>query len=266
MAKDRSVESPAPVAADNPKGKLLEFCARARCAPTFDHLVSGSMHGASVALVVDGEELHSGVHWATERTLAEQRAASALLSQLAALEDEGDAGEWVSEGEAAELRASNPKGRLLEHCVRAAMPAPSFDVRPVVTLDGPGFEATAHLVVGEDEIWGDVRRASTAKAAEQATAASLLARLPGVAAAEPVKVTAIEPVSVLNELRQKNAIRDYAFAVQRIEGPPHAPVFRLAGFSVRADGSGVEVRDVEAASKKEGERRAAVQLLDKLRS
>lgn len=71
---------------------------------------------------------------------------------------------------------------------------------------------------------------------------------------------------MLNEMRQRNELRELAFVVERIEGPPHASVFVMAGFAVRADGSGVDVRGVEGSTKKEGEKLAATRLLAKLRT
>jgi hypothetical protein len=198
---------------------------------------------------------------------SEQRAAAALLAQLAATEDEDDAGEWVSDDEAAHLRTRNPKGQLFEHCARAHLPSTHVEVRPIVTPRGPGFEATAHLPMENDDLWGDVRRAATAKLAEQAAAASLLARLhasASPASPEPAPIAATEPRSVLNEMRQKNAICDYGFVPERIEGPPHAPVFHMGAFALSPEGARVEVRGVPAPSKKEGERRAAAELLEKL--
>jgi dsRNA-specific ribonuclease len=253
----------------NPKGCLLEFCARARSEPPEIAVErTATLSGAAMTLTVGGRTFESGMHWAAERMTAEQLAARALLEALAQTEDDAEPGEWVTEEDEGRLRRENPKGALLERCIRLRL-TPRFEVRPVVTPEGAGFEASAFVerADGED-VWSALRRACQAKTAEQAAAESLLHRLteeaPGSPALVPSEVTSREPRSVLNELRQRGELMDYGFTLERVEGPPHAPVFHMKGFVERMGGARVEIAGVEAASKKEGERLVAQQLLQRL--
>jgi dsRNA-specific ribonuclease len=254
---------------ENPKGKLLEFCARAKCGPPAIEAVHGNtLSGARMTLTVEGQAFDSDMHWAPERIVAEQLAARALLQALAQTED-ADPVAWVDEESAAGLRQTNPKGALLEICVRLGM-TPRFEVRPVVTAQGAGFEAGVFVERAEgEELWGDLRRAREAKIAEQATAASLLELLWKVDEDRPREpahsVTGLEPRSALNEMQQRGTLRAYGFALERVEGPPHAPVFFMNGFVELRIGDRIEVTSIEAPSKKEAERRAAAQLLERLR-
>ena len=170
----------------NPKGRLLEFCARARCEPPEIEIERGTtLSGARMTLMVEGQAFESGMHWSADRMLAEQMAARALLDALARTEDEAEPGEWVPDTEEERLRRENPKGVLLERCARLRL-TPRFEVRPVVTVEGPGFEASAFIErPGGEEMWGDLRRARQAKTAEQAAAATLLVRLEEETALSP---------------------------------------------------------------------------------
>jgi hypothetical protein len=153
----------------NPKGRLLEFCARARCEPPEIEIERGTtLSGARMTLTVEGQVFESGMHWAADRMTAEQLAARALLEALARTEDEAEPGEWVPDDDEPRLRRENPKGALLERCARLRL-TPRFEVRPVVTTKGPGFEASAFVERADgEEVWGDLRRARQAKTAEQA--------------------------------------------------------------------------------------------------
>ncbi len=251
----------------NPKGRLLEFCARARCEPPEIAIERGTtLSGARMTLTVEGQAFESGMHWAADRMTAEQMAARALLDALARTEDEAEPREWVPDDDEPRLRRENPKGALLERCARLRL-TPRFEVRPVVTTEGPGFEASAFIERADgEEVWGDLRRARQAKTAEQAAAASLLLRLDEEAAlsSAPASVTVREPRAVLNELRQNGVLRDYGFVVEGFDGPSHAPVFHMSGFVELATGERLEVHSVDAGSKKDGERRVAERLLARL--
>jgi hypothetical protein len=251
----------------NPKGKLLEFCARARCGPPVVEVERGvAVFAARMTLSLDGRGFDSGRHWAGVWMMAEQLAARALLEAIAHTEEDAESEEWVAEEEETRLRQENPKGTLLERCARLRL-TPRLEVRPIVTREGAGFEASAFVEAAGDEVWSDLRRARQAKTAEQAAAASLLLRLDQPIAPSPTRSLSAEPPEprgVLNELWQRGQVRDYGFALERIAGPPHAPIFYMAGFAERRTGERVEVTGVEAMSKKEGERRVAERLLAQL--
>ncbi len=250
-------------ALENPKGKLLEFCARAKVLPpTIAVERSGDRWGVTMTLVVHGRTLESVMQWAHARASAERLAAGDLLAKLANT-SEGEPDEVVGEDEEAALRLANPKGKLIERCV-ALRVAPVFDVHPVLTGDGSGFEASVGVTLPNgDELWSEIRRARTAKAAEQAAAASLLPQVPAAA-----KAALLAPMpsltdarSALNELRMRGGLRDYGFLLERVEGPPHAPVFFVKAFALGTNGDRPEVPAVTASSKKEAERLAAERLL-----
>jgi dsRNA-specific ribonuclease len=253
-------------AIENPKGKLLEFCARAKVLPpTIAVERSGERWGVAMTLVVHGRTLESKMHWAHARASAEQLAAGDLLAELART-SEGEPSEVVAADEETALRLANPKGKLLERCVVLRV-APVFDVHPVLTGDGNGFEASVGVTLPNgDELWSDIRRARTAKAAEQAAAASLLPQVLAATTA-PLPVQPPSPAdarSALNELRMRGALSDYGFVLERVDGPPHAPVFCVRAFALDPDGARVEVPAATASTKKEAERLVAERLLAKL--
>jgi dsRNA-specific ribonuclease len=254
-------------AIDNPKGKLLEFCARAKVLPpTLAVEQRADRWGVALTLVVHGRTLETRMHWALARSRAEQLAAKALLEELAMASEE-EPYELVSEEEEAALRLENPKGKLLERCVVLRL-APVFDVQPVLTSEGNAFEASANITLSNgEELWSDLRRARSAKAAEQAAAASLLPQVLAATASAtspPSPATSMDARSALNELRMRGGLRDYGFVLERMDGPPHAPVFFVKAFALRASGARVEGPSVSAASKKEAERLAAERLFAEL--
>jgi dsRNA-specific ribonuclease len=255
---------------ENPKGKLLEFCARAKALPpTIVVERSGERWGVALTLVMHDRTLESAMHWAHTRVSAEQLAARELLGEFA-LTSEAKPGELVADDEEAALRLQNPKGKLLERCVGLRV-TPVFDVRPVLTSEGNGFEASVTVLLPSgEELWSDIRRARSAKAAEQAAAASLLPQVITAVAAAPSPAVSpplssgTDARSALNELRMRGELRDYGFVLERQDGPPHAPVFFVKAFALHPNGERVEGPSVTAASKKEAERLAAERLFQEL--
>ncbi len=254
---------------DNPKGRLFEFCQRTkRGRPKLTLSKDGELHGVAMHLRVDGRLLESALKWATTRRVAEQLAARALLDVLASGEEESEPDEELTADDEARVTRANAKGKLLERCVVLRL-SPVFDVRPLVTAGGARFEASAHVVLGDGrEVWSALRRGPTAKGAEHAVAELLLGELEAAradAAAEddddaPPEVGG-DPRMILNELRQKGRLRDFGFALVRTEGPPHAPMFHIAGHIERNDGERLKAAPVAAPSKKMGERLIALRLV-----
>ncbi len=249
---------------ENPKGRLFEFCQRTKCGrPKLTLTKKGEAHGVEMHLRLEGRALASGMQWATTRMLAEQLAARALLAALATREDVGEEDEELTSEEEATLARQNPKGRLLEQCVARRL-TPVFEVRPIVTTQGPRFEGSAHVVLEDDqEVWSALRRGPSAKLVEQAVAKSLLAELDGAteSADEELPEVGAHPRSVLNELHQKGQLRAFGFEVVRTEGPPHAPMFHTEGYAERSNGERVTAAPVVSPSKKMGERLVALKLL-----
>jgi len=253
----------------NAKGKLFEYCARARLPPPATSVEQGGAQwGVTMRLALPGRCLESERRWPSALGAAEQLAAPDLLEQLAR-ESEAEPDELVSAVEEAELRRDNPKGKLLERCAALRL-TPVFDVRAVLSGNASAYEASVVVTLpGGEELFGELRCARNAKTAEQATAASHLGRLdesPRGAAAEDPPRPAEDARSRLNELRLGGVLRDYGPPVEHVEGPAHAPVFHVKGFAVRRTGERVEIGAILGASKKEAEKLAAAALLTELRS
>ncbi len=252
----------------NPKGRLFEFCQRTkRGRPKLTLSKDGELHGVAMHLRVDGRVLGSGVHWATTRRVAEQLAARALLEVMASGEEESEPDEELTAEDEARVTRANAKGKLLERCVVLRL-SPVFDVRPLVTAGGARFEASAHIVLEDGrEVWSPLRRGPTAKGAEHAVAELLLVELEAARAEAPDEdddappEVGGDPRMILNELRQKGRLRDFGFALVRTEGPPHAPMFHIAGHIERNDGERLKAAPVAAPSKKMGERLIALRLV-----
>lgn len=254
---------------DNPKGRLLEFCQRTkRGRPKLTLAKDGELHGVAMHLRVDGRVLGSGVHWSKKRMVAEQRAARALLDAMALSEEESEPGEELTTENEARVTRANAKGKLLERCVVLRL-SPVFDVRPLVTGTSSRFEASAHVVLSDGrEVWSPLRRGPTAKGTEHAVAELLLGELEAARAEasdeddeDAIPEVGDDPRMILNELRQKGRLRDFGFALVRTEGPPHAPMFHMAGHIERNDGERLKAAPVAAPSKKMGERLIALRLV-----
>ena len=213
---------------ENPKGKLLEFCARARAlAPTIAIERSGDQVGRgddARGLRPDaGERDALGAH-ARERRAGRRRE---LLAELAT-RSEPEPGELVTQDEEAALRLANPKGKLLERCVLLRV-APVFDVHPVLTGDGNGFEASVNVTLSTgDEPQSDVRLRSLRKGGRASRRGIPPSSDPrdedGVAVADTTFGCGGCARRAQRDAHARG-LRDYGFVMERIDGPPHAPIF-----------------------------------------
>jgi Cft2 family RNA processing exonuclease/dsRNA-specific ribonuclease len=255
--------------AQNPKGQLLDLCARRKLPPPKLEARAergGLIFTAELRLrLSSSEELASGFVRATSRKLAEQLAARALLERLSArgeLQAAVDAPEVTASEEEA-LKAQNPKGHLLEICAKKKWPPPVFAIQA-----GPnGFVGDACMAVGRALAAStSKRRAPSVKLLEQALAAELLgmvgARLETRELA-PTATTLVgpDPRSQLNEMRQAQRLGGFGFELVERRGPPHAPVFVYRGWVVDARGVRHETDALEGASKRDGELAVARALL-----
>jgi dsRNA-specific ribonuclease len=270
--------------ADNFKGRLYELCMKLRCArPETAFSTEGAYHVASMRLELDGQALDSGPHRAATRKAAEQLAAARMLAIVEERTRPADHTP-VDEQRAAQLRAANPKGRLLERCAAGKAEAPAFESRPV---DG-GYVARVSLGLdGSRTVSSGWHAAGSLRLAEQAAADELLASLDGAGdgagsapdapVASPVASPAAVPDGapapppsaaagrdarmVLNEMRQVGLLRDFGYALRGREGPSHQPVFTVAAWAVDPEGARIEGPDCDAPSRKAAERAAAEGLL-----
>jgi len=247
--------------AENPKGALLELCARRRIdAPRVKHTTAANVHSVELVLEGPGGGVTSGAHSGASRVVAEQLAARALLARLS----EGAAeARVVDDAREVALRQQNPKGRLLELASRMRVGAPSFRVEAGVG----GFVATATVARGDGTSHASgAWRARQAKTAEQAAAAELLEALgaqdtAGEAAVEGAAPTLRDPRMQLNEMRQLGLVAAYGFEVVAQRGASHAPIFEMRGFVRLGDGETFLTGSVEARTRKEGEVTLASPLL-----
>lgn len=254
---------------ENPKGRLLELLMRATApAPEIIAAARGKRHAVQMAVVLGGERILSAHHEASTLKVAEQLAARELLERLAVTTSAPDA---ISvDGRADELKAANPKGRLLEACARARLPVPTFEPRPVPG----GFVVIARLEGLESRAY----QAAQLKVAEQAAAEEILGRFLAAPPASPAAAlpspptrspgpalpagaTAADPRMRLNELRQIGAIGGFGYEVVGQIGPPHAPKFLMRGWWQPAGSAERHhTETVEVASKKAGELEAAIRI------
>jgi Cft2 family RNA processing exonuclease/dsRNA-specific ribonuclease len=254
----------------NPKGRLLEFCARMRIGPPETETEpEGAFFRANMSLSYQGETVASGPQRAASKKAAEQLAAQALLELVT--ERVIVAGVIpVNEEDLARLQSTNPKGRLLELCAKRKCPPPQFEQH----ANPGGYQVRAVLPQsGEQQSCSAWYLAATLKAVEQAAAEELLKSLPDLPASPQAAVASIEPepkgigaeaAMVLNELKQVGVLKSFGYDVVDQLGPSHQPVFSVIAWSTTTDGQTWRAAPVQASSKKSAQRAAAAALLDLL--
>ncbi len=261
----------------NPKGRLLEYCMRMRLDPPVSTIhTHGAFHEAHMTLSHHGTVLDSGPCRAAGKKTAEQLAARALLA-LVAQENASPDTLHVTDDEALQLQAANPKGRLLEWCARTRTPPPCFeqDVSPA------GYRVRAVLTLAPSgQLATDWYSATKLKSAEQAAAQALLRQVSErVPEQVPEQVRAPEQVNVapaatsadgpnaamiLNELIQAGILVAMGYEVLDQSGPSHAPTFLTVAWAELQEGTTLRTEPIAAPSKKSGQRLAASQLLELL--
>jgi Cft2 family RNA processing exonuclease/dsRNA-specific ribonuclease len=157
------------------------------------------------------------------------------------------------------LKAENPKGRLLELCMRRRLEAP----RKLETRQDGLYVAEWQVEAGGRRVSGGIHRASSAKLAEQLAARALLEELEreaGAEGAEPV------PEARLDALRRDNPKgRLIELCMQRRLGAPEIRAEAVpGGFHARAAFGGHKSRLWRAARQKDAEQAAAAELLEML--
>jgi dsRNA-specific ribonuclease len=249
---------------ENPKGRLLELCMRERLpAPVTTFAVEGALHVAVTTVAMPDGEISSGPQRAPVKRTAEQLAAKAILDE-AGRRSAAVSFEDADEREA-ELKAQNPKGKLLERRVGERRSAPTFESRAVAG----GYLVRAHLEDGGGNLAGGWYRARSLKIAEHAAAESVLALLEGHCAT-PVEdksvkpgeqMSSVEPRMLLNEFSQVGEIAAFGYRLVAQGGPSHQPVFTVAAWADLPEGERIEGSAAQAASKKAAERAAASALV-----
>ena len=263
--------------AENPKGKLLEWCMRRRLdSPTLRE--STEADGGFVMeleLEVEGERISSGPHRASAKKVAEQLAARALLESLSRQEQTVEA-IGVSESQQRSLEQQNPKGRLLEFCAQRQLSPPHFETEAVV--EGYRCGVTVKLP-GGPSLHTKLFLATRAKVAEQAAAAALYDQLltweqdrpdePPVAVEHQAEASAAVQTSPdatpqrpdarvqLNQWRQQQYLVDFGYELIDHHGPSHQPVFVMTAWAELPGGDKRITDQVTAGSKKEAQLAAA---------
>ncbi len=260
----------------NPKGRLLEFCARTRIdTPVTDVQEEGAFYEANMSLQHGGKTLKSGPSRAASKKTAEQMAAQALLDMVAQNDDANEVAH-VTDDDAARLQSTNPKGRLLEWCAKRKTSPPRFEqdaspegyrIRAVLSLDDREDMATSWHV------------SPKLKIAEQAAAEAILQKLPEKPPAEvqpaaPASQTLAEPAPeppsgrnsamILNELTQAGLLQAIGHEMLDQTGPSHQPTFTVVGWATTPDGRTLRTEPTNASSKKSAQRTAADRLLELL--
>lgn len=254
---------------DNPKGKLLEWCARRRVeAPLARFWQEGPRWLAELQLTLDGQTTSSGPQAARNQKIAEQLAARALLDALAQAQT-AQAMRPVTPADASRLRASNPKGKLLELCTKYRLSPPVVEHQP--HAGGHARRAALQFSRGR-QCWSAWYLAPTAREAEQGAHEELLNHLwawkngtlddslltPGDAPSAEA-LAGQNPKSRLNELQQTRQIEGFGFDLVEQKGPPHAPRFVVRGWVVRR-GQRFDSTPCEAPTKRDAELLAAADL------
>ena len=258
----------------NPKGRLLEFCMRMRLdLPVTETSQEGAFFEANMTLFCPDQALASGPFRAASKKTAEQLAARALLDMVS--QDSQDGEVAVGEDDAARLQATNPKGRLLEWCMKAKLPAPEFqrDASP------GGYRIRVVLSLEDEEIATDWHTAQKLKIAEQAAAEAALGRLPSEPEPDlpavptqpqpPVETVAAaptgrNPVMVLNELTQAGLLGSSGYELVDQSGPSHQPTFAFVAWAKLPDGRTLRTEPTHATSKKAAQRAAGERMVDLL--
>jgi Cft2 family RNA processing exonuclease len=250
--------------AENPKGKLLEWCAKHHL-PAPERIASreGAMTVMELRLIHDGSTRTSGPWRALSEKAAEHLAARALLTTLTGRVD-GEA-TTIGEDDEARLKLENPKGRVLETCTQNRWPAPKVDLVPVAG----GYKARVSLSLSDgvalESPWFFSPRS---RVAEQGAygwlAAKTEGKIPGPAAASPPTDDAPDPRLFLNEQRQLGLLNDFGYDDLGRAGPPHAPEFLVRAWAKGPGGSQVTGDPEKAGNKKEAQRLAAASLVGQL--
>jgi dsRNA-specific ribonuclease len=266
--------------AENPKGKLLEWCMRRRLdSPTLRE--STDADGGFVMeleLEIEGERVSSGPYRASAKKVAEQLAAKALLDRLSRQEQTVKA-IGVSEAQQISLEQQNPKGKLFEFCAQRKLSHPQFQTEAVV--EGYRCVVTVNLP-GGPRLHTKPFLAARAKVAEQAAAAALYEQIRTWEQNRPdgptvsVDRQAGVPASVsthpdaapqrpdarvqLNHWRQQQHLVNFGYELMEHHGPSHQPVFVMTAWAELPGGDKRITDPVTASSKKAAQLAAAFAL------
>lgn len=262
---------------ENPKGRLLEYCMKQNIPfPVTEWNTEGAFHRVSMVLEVHNFRYVS-IQKASEKAVAEQLAAEDILVSCIS-RDSSEIGEakHISEEDASALKLSNPKGALLEYCMKQHINPPQFEFRVI------GTEWCCRAIL-ESESRGVVSNWYQSKAkttAQQGAAAEILTTCnkngnstdpQSVVTPDSVNLhmknsqsseSDTDPKLTLSILKKRLYIIDFGFDQLATSGPPHAPEFSISAWAKLPDESTIESSSKTGRTKKEAERKAAREIVD----
>ncbi len=264
--------------AENPKGKLLEWCMRRRLdrPEVQEQTDEAGWYVIELELVLDGAQVSSGPQQATAKKTAEQLAAKVLLDRLSSQEQTVEAIE-VNEVQQQFIEQQNPKGMLLEFCAQRKLSSPQFEVEAVVN----GFRCVASIgLVGGLTLKTQPFQTTRAKLAEQAAAADLYHQLqswdqhragetqetkehpPASRTSTPSDTVPAAPSRPdarmqLNHWRQQKHLLNFGYDLVDHQGPSHQPTFVMTAWAELSNGERCTTAAITAGSKKEAQSAAA---------
>lgn len=251
---------------ENPKGRLLEICARLRIEPPLiETKVEGYYYLAKMSLNFFGEKLISQTYRASSAKIAEHKAAQEIIKLIEEKQLKEADTIKVKEEEVDILKNSNPKGKLLEWCMTNKINPPIFEKR----ITSNGYNVKAIIKINEsNSIESKWHCHSVLKIAEHSSCREILAlcnkmdepTIDKIKASGDSNIIA-DPRSILNHLKQINKIVDFDLSQIIQEGPPHLPIFKIIGSAVLKDGKRIKTNQIQAHTKKEAQRLAAEELL-----
>jgi len=264
------------VKAENPKGKLLEYCMKQNIPPPVTQWgIDGGFHSAKMELTVNDTRYES-VQKAAERSVAEQLAAREILA-LCISRDSQEIGEtkFISEEQANAFKAANPKGALLEYCMKQHISPPQFEFRVI----GAEWCCRAILQIDSVQKISNWYRSKVKTTAQHGAASEILAACNDKKECTDIPVnnsshvkeeaqdyysaeTRTDPRQTLNILKKRKYILDFGFSTPENTGPVHAPVFWTKAWAKLPDESIIESSSKSGRTKKEAERNAAGDMVD----
>jgi len=255
---------------ENPKGKLLEMCSRLKIEPPSIKISKiNKYYQAIITLNYFGETIVSSPHYASSDKIAEHKASNEIIKiieQKQLLDKENII--IVKDEDVPSLKANNFKGKLFEWCQANKIKIPTFEKR--ITAAGYNIKA---VLINDDRhnIESKWHAHPNIKIAEHSACKELLSichKLNKDISPKKEKtqkeddIIINDPRSILNHLKQKGEILEFDLSCVTQTGPPHIPIFNIIASAVLPDGTKISTKSLQAHSKKEAQKIAALELIN----
>ncbi len=213
-----------------------------------------------------GEKLISKPYMANSSKIAEHKAAHELIQLIEQKQLKDNNIVKIKEDEVALLKSSNPKGKLLEWCIANKINPPVFEKR--ITSDG--FNIKVKIIINKDNIleskWHSY---PILKIAEHSACNELLficksfnnSSIKTLQSPSEERKIIGDPCSILNHLKQIGKIITFDLSQIEQTGPSHLPTFNIIGYLLLPNGKKLSTQQLEAHSKKEAQKLAAMHLI-----